>query len=275
MTDPDVVDAHVVIEGVTYRRGSRSIFDRISLTVPRGKIVAIMGPSGTGKTTLLRLIGGQLRPDAGRVLVDGYNVPALGRSELFELRKQMGMLFQSGALFTDLSVFDNVAFPLRTHTNLSDAMVRDLVLIKLQQVGLRGAAGLFPGELSGGMSRRVALARAIALDPRLIMYDEPFAGLDPIAMGVVVKLIRTLNVVFGMTSVIVSHDVAEAASIADLIYLIGEGVVMGSGKPSVLFEDESPRIRQFIQGLPDGPVPFHYPAAEFHTELLGPRVSGR
>ncbi len=262
-------DTHVAIESLSFRRGARSIFDRVSIDIPRGKVVAIMGPSGTGKTTLLRLIGGQLLPDAGRVLVDGHNVPTLPRTELFELRKSMGMLFQSGALFSDQSVYDNVAFPLRTHTDLTESMIRDLVLIKLQQVGLRGAAALFPSELSGGMARRVALARAVALDPQLIMYDEPFAGLDPIAMGVVVKLIRTLNQVFGMTSVVVSHDISETASIADLIYVIADGVVVGSGSPDDLLEADTPRVEQFVQGLPDGPVPFHYPATEFSVELMG------
>ncbi|XOV87275.1 MAG: ABC transporter ATP-binding protein [Pseudomonadota bacterium] len=259
----------VIVENVTFSRGQRRIFDGVSLVVPEGKIVAIMGPSGTGKTTLLRLIGGQLRPDSGSVLVEGHSIPDLSRQELFDIRKSMGMLFQSGALFTDLSVFDNVAFPLRIHTNLPEDMIRDLVLIKLQSVGLRGASELFPSELSGGMTRRVALARSIALDPKIMMYDEPFAGLDPIAMGVIVDLIKTLNRVFGMTSIIVSHDIRETASIADLIYIISDGKVIGAGAPDQLLEgDVSPRVRQFIQGLPDGPVPFHYPAADYKEELL-------
>ncbi|MCB1646602.1 MAG: ATP-binding cassette domain-containing protein [Pseudomonadales bacterium] len=264
----DTRDDHVVIRDVTFRRGQRKIFDGVDLTVPRGKIVAIMGPSGTGKTTLLRLIGGQLKPDTGVVEVDGRRIPQLTRSELFEVRKSMGMLFQSGALFTDLSVFDNVAFPLRIHTDLPEDMIRDLVLIKLQSVGLRGASQLFPSELSGGMNRRVALARAIALDPGLIMYDEPFAGLDPIAMGVIVQLIKTLNQVFGMTSIIVSHDIHETASIADLIYVISDGKVIGSGAPQDLMQSEAPKIQQFIKGIPDGPVPFHYPAADFEEEIM-------
>ena len=263
-------DNHIEISGLTYNRGNKRIFDGVTLDIPRGKIVAIMGPSGTGKTTLLRLIGGQLRPDTGRVTVDGLSIPDLSRDELFDVRKKMGMLFQSGALFTDLSVFDNVAFPLRMHTSLDEELIRDLVLIKLQSVGLRGASLLFPTELSGGMNRRVALARTIALDPELLMYDEPFAGLDPIAMGVIVQLIKTINSVFGTTSIIVSHDINETASIADIIYLISDGKVIGAGAPGELFEQHSPRVQQFIKGLPDGPVPFHYPASDFRDELLNP-----
>ncbi len=258
----------IQLEGVSFSRGRRRIFDDVSMAIPHGKVVAIMGPSGTGKTTLLRLIGGQLSPDRGRVIVDGRDIPLLGRRALFDVRKNMGMLFQSGALFTDLSVFENVAFPLRIHTNLPEDMIRDLVLIKLQSVGLRGAANLTPSELSGGMARRVALARAIALDPEIIMYDEPFAGLDPIAMGVVVELIRTLNDVYNMTSIVVSHDIVEASSIADLIYVISDGRIIGSGSPDDLTKDDSPRIRQFMGGLPDGPVPFHYPAPDYETQLL-------
>lgn len=261
-------DDHVQINSVTFRRGGRKIFDDVSMTIPRGKIIAILGPSGTGKTTLLRLIGGQLKPETGDIFVDGQNIPRLGRGQLFELRKTMGMLFQSGALFTDMSVFENVAFPLRIHTRLPEDMIRDLVLIKLQSVGLRGAASLMPSELSGGMARRVALARALALDPGLIMYDEPFAGLDPIALGVIVQLIKTLNQVFGMTSVIVSHDIRETASIADHIYVISDGRVIGAGTPDELFKQDSPRVQQFLNGLPDGPVPFHYPAPDFHEELM-------
>jgi phospholipid/cholesterol/gamma-HCH transport system ATP-binding protein len=271
--DTPTADNHIIIEDVTFSHGQRRIFDRISLKVPRGKIVGIMGPSGTGKTTMLRLIGGQLKPERGIVEVDGRRIPQLSRTELFQVRKSMGMLFQSGALFTDLSVFDNVAFPLQIHTDLPADMIRDLVLIKLQSVGLRGASKLFPAELSGGMNRRVALARAIALDPQLIMYDEPFAGLDPIAMGVVVQLIKRLNNVFGITSIIVSHDIHETASIADLIYVISDGKVIGSGAPADLLKEDTPRIQQFIKGLPDGPVPFHYPAADFREELLEEEIS--
>ncbi|MCB1691939.1 MAG: ABC transporter ATP-binding protein [Pseudomonadales bacterium] len=273
------MENHIIkIEDVTFSRGQRRIFDGVSIDIPEGKIVGIMGPSGTGKTTLLRLIGGQLKPDGGNVFVDGHEIPALSREELFEVRKSMGMLFQSGALFTDLTVYDNVAFPIRIHTRLPEEMIRDLVLIKLQSVGLRGAAQLYPSELSGGMTRRVALARAIALDPRIIMYDEPFAGLDPIAMGVIVELIKTHNRVYGTTSIIVSHDIGETASIADIIFIISDGKVIGSGSPKDLFDEvSSPRVQQFIKGLPDGPVPFHYPAADYKEELLESTVtsSGR
>lgn len=261
-------ETHIKIENVTFRRGTRRIFDGVSLEIPRGKVVAIMGPSGSGKTTLLRLIGGQLKPATGKVWVNDKCVSKLDREELFALRRNMGMLFQSGALFTDLTVFENVAFPLRIHTNLPEELIRDLVLIKLQAVGLRGAIDLYPSELSGGMNRRVALARTIALDPEMIMYDEPFTGLDPIAMGVVVQLIRTLNEVFGTTSIIVSHDIKETASIADIIYVIADGKLIGEGSPESLFKETSPRIQQFINGLPDGPVPFHYPARDFRDELL-------
>ena len=259
---------HVIVENLTYSRGNRRIFDGLSLKVPRGKIVAIMGPSGTGKTTLLKLIGGQLKPDTGSIVVDGHSIPDISREALFKVRQSMGMLFQSGALFTDLSVFENVAFPIRIHTDLPEDMIRYMVLIKLQAVGLRGAAQLFPGELSGGMNRRVALARAIALDPQLIMYDEPFTGLDPIALGVIVQLIKTLNRVYQTTSIVVSHDIAETASIADFIYVISDGKVIGEGSPEELFKQRSPRVQQFIKGLPDGPVPFHYPAVDYIDELL-------
>lgn len=258
----------IILDNVIYRRSQRRIFNGVSLTIPKGKIVAIMGPSGTGKTTLLRLIGGQLRPESGSIRVNGHEIPELSRAELFEIRKSMGMLFQTGALFTDLSVFENVAFPLRIHCHLPEDMLRDLVLIKLQSVGLRGASELYPNELSGGMSRRVALARAIALDPGIIMYDEPFTGLDPIALGVIVELIKTLNTVYGTTSIIVSHDIAETASIADYIYVISDGRVIGAGTPEALFEQDSPRVQQFIKGLPDGPVPFHYPAEDYEEELM-------
>ncbi len=259
---------HVVIEDVTFRREQRAIIDRISLVVPRGKIVALMGPSGTGKTTLLSLIGGQLRPERGRILVDGHNIGELNRSQLFEVRKNMGMLFQTGALFTDLSVFENVAFPLRVHTDLPEDMLRDIVLIKLQSVGLRGTSSLMPSELSGGMARRVALARAMALDPALIMYDEPFTGLDPIAKGVIVQLVKNLNQTLGVTSIIVSHNINETAEIADLIYVISDGRIIGSGSPQEMLKDTSPRVHQFINGLPDGPVPFHYPAMDLEEELM-------
>lgn len=264
-TDPN---NFIEVRGLSFARGDRMIYNDISLTIPKGKITAIMGPSGTGKTTLLRLIGGQLKPDKGEILVDGHNVPKLNRKELFSLRSRMGMLFQSGALFTDISVFDNVAFPIRVHTRLPEEIIRDLVLMKLQAVGLRGARNLMPSELSGGMARRAALARAIALDPELLMYDEPFAGQDPIAMGVLVQLIRLLNDALGHTSIVVSHDVEEAASIADYIYVISDGVVMGQGTPQEVLGSELPRVKQFMQGLPDGPVPFHFPAPTMGEDIL-------
>ncbi|PIE41508.1 MAG: phospholipid ABC transporter ATP-binding protein MlaF [Gammaproteobacteria bacterium] len=264
---------YIKVKGLTFYRGDRVIYDNIDLEIPKGKITAIMGPSGTGKTTLLRLIGGQLRPDAGEIWVDGQNVPDLGRKEMFKLRSRMGMLFQSGALFTDLSVFENVAFPLRVHTKLSEDMIRDLVLLKLEAVGLRGARDLMPSELSGGMARRAALARAIALDPELLMYDEPFAGQDPIAMGVLVQLIRLLNDALGHTSIVVSHDVHETASIADFIYLVSDGEVVGAGTPDEILHSDLPRVKQFMQGLPDGPVPFHYPARPLADDLIQPDLA--
>ncbi len=264
----------VQIRGLRFARGTRKIFDGVDIDIQRGKITAIMGPSGTGKTTLLRLIGGQLRPDAGTILVDGKNVAKLSRSDLYQLRKRMGMLFQSGALLTDLSVFDNVAFPLREHTRLTEPLVRDLVLMKLQAVGLRGARNLMPGELSGGMARRVALARAIALDPMMIMYDEPFAGQDPISMGAIVELIDKLNEFLGLTSIIVSHDVRDTAAIADYIYLLSEGTVIGQGTSEEMLNSESARVRQFMQGLADGPVPFHYPAPDYREDLLNGTQKG-
>lgn len=267
----DTDTALITVRGMRFARGSRMIFDGIDLDIPRGKVTAIMGPSGTGKTTLLKLIGGQLQPSAGSVLVDGEDVHRLSRSGLYALRKRMGMLFQSGALLTDLNVFENVAFPLREHTDLPEPMIRDLVLMKLEAVGLRGARHLFPAELSGGMARRVALARAIALDPMMIMYDEPFTGQDPISMGVLVKLIRSLNTALQLTSVIVSHDVQEAMSISDYIYLLSGGKVVAHGTPADLRHSASDWAQQFLQGLPDGPVPFHYPAGDFVEDLLAGR----
>ena len=258
----------IEIEGLRFRRGDRVVFDGLDMAVPAGKITAIMGPSGTGKTTLLRVIGGQVRPDAGSVRVGGQDVCKMNRSELFELRKDLGMLFQSSALFTDLTVFENVAFPLRVHTQLSEDTIRDLVLMKLNAVGLRGARDLEPSQLSGGMSRRVALARAIALDPSLLMYDEPFTGQDPIAMGVILSLIKNLNQALKATSLVVSHDVHETLSIADHIYVIADGVVIGEGSPDSILSHGSDRVQQFIHGSPDGPVPFHYPAASFAQDLL-------
>ncbi len=261
----------VELKGVSFKRGTRSIFNNVDIRIPRGKVTGIMGPSGSGKTTLLRLMGAQLRPSAGEVWVNGQNLPKLSRSDLFDARKQMGVLFQSGALFTDLDVFENVAFPLRVHTKLPEDMIRDIVLLKLQAVGLRGAVDLMPDELSGGMKRRVALARAIALDPQILMYDEPFVGQDPIAMGVLVRLIRLLNDALGITSIVVSHDLAETASIADYLYVVGDGQVLGQGTPQELMESDNPRIRQFMTGDPDGPVPFHYPAPDYSDDLLGKR----
>ena len=260
-------DDLIRISGLSFSHGERLLYDDISLTIPRGKITAFMGPSGIGKTTLLRLIGGQIKPDAGQILFDGQNVPELSRGELYDLRKRMSMLFQSGALFTGLNVFDNVAFPLRERTQLPDELLRTLVLMKLESVGLRGAELLMPSELSGGMARRAALARAIALDPELIMYDEPFVGQDPITMAVLVKLIKQLNKTLNITSVIVSHDVPEVMSIADYVYLIANRKVVAHGTPDQLREEANPEVVQFIHGLPDGPVPFHYPANDYLQEL--------
>ena len=258
----------VVVEGLHFSRGDTEIFRGVDLQIPRGGITAIMGPSGSGKTTLLKLIGGQLTPDAGRVIIDGEDVHRLSRKALFAVRRRMGMLFQSGALFSDLSVFENVAFPIQVHTDLPDAMVRDLVLMKLEAVGLRGARELMPAELSGGMARRVALARAIALDPELILYDEPFVGQDPISMGVLVQLIRCLNQALGLTSIVVSHDIKETLTIADYVYVISDGQVMAHGSPASLDVDQDPRVSQFVHGEPDGPVPFHYPALDYFADIL-------
>ncbi|AZR82292.1 MULTISPECIES: ATP-binding cassette domain-containing protein [Piscirickettsiaceae] len=258
----------IEIQNVTFSRGSRKIFENFSLNIPVGKVTAIMGPSGTGKTTLLKLIAGQLKPEKGTILVNGQNVHKLRRSKLYELRRTMGMLFQSGALLTDLNVFDNVAFPIREHTKLPEEIIRPLVLMKLQAVGLRGAQDLMAAELSGGMSRRVALARAIALDPDMIFYDEPFVGQDPITMGVLIELIRKLNDSLGVTSVAVSHDVNEVLSIADFACVISEGRVVAEGTPEALLASESEYVQQFLQGLPDGPVPFDYPAKPFLQDLI-------
>ncbi|TNF35561.1 MAG: ATP-binding cassette domain-containing protein [Gammaproteobacteria bacterium] len=262
-------DVLVRIRGLSFYRGSRAIFDNIDMDIPRGKVTAIMGPSGTGKTTLLKLIGGQLKPAQGSIHVDGQDVHKLSHAELYELRRRMmGMLFQSGALLTDFSVYDNVAFPLREHTKLPESMIRHLVLLKLQAVGLRGASHLMPNELSGGMARRVALARAIALDPQMIMYDEPFTGQDPISMGVLVKLIHDMNHALGMSSIVVSHDVRETLSISDYIYVISNGRVVESGSPEKLNQSSSEWVQQFINGHADGPVPFHYPGAGLMDDLM-------
>lgn len=261
-------DVIIDIQQLSFARNDRPIYSNVDIKIPRGKITAIMGPSGTGKTTLLRLIGGQLRPDHGSILVDGQDIPRLNRRELFEVRERMGMLFQSGALFTDMSVYENVAFPLRVHTKLPEDMIRDVVLMKLHAVGLRGARDLMPSELSGGMARRVALARAISLDPDVVMYDEPFTGQDPIAMGVLVNLIRRLSEALGHTSIIVSHDIQETLGIADYIYLIADASVVAHGTPEELIEVNSPQVQQFMKGLPDGPVPFHFPAADYQEDLF-------
>ena len=269
MAEANQSDSLIKISGLHFSHAERRIFDGVDIEIARGKITAIMGPSGAGKTTLLKLIGAQLRPDTGSVEVDGLNVHRLSRSKLYALRKKMGMLFQSGALLTDLTVFENVAFPLREHTDLPELMIRDLVLMKLEAVGLRGVRNLMPAELSGGMARRVAMARAIALEPMIVLYDEPFTGQDPISMGVLVKLIKKLNSALDITSVIVSHDVAETAAIADYIYLISEGRVEAQGTPEELGRTDSEWAQQFMQGLADGPVPFHYPSPDFATELMG------
>ncbi len=246
----------------------KAVFHDVDMVIPRGKVTAIMGPSGTGKTTLLRLIGAQLTPLQGSVTISGKQIHQSSRRELYQLRRRMGMLFQGGGLFTHLNVFENVAFPLREHTQLSESMLHTLVLMKLQMVGLRGASHLMPNELSGGMARRVALARAIALDPELIMYDEPFTGQDPISMGVLVKLVRTLNDALGLTSIIVSHDVQETLTIADYVYVIVNQQVIGHGKPEEIIRNSSNELQQFVQGLPDGPVPFDYPATPLQHDFL-------
>ena len=250
----------VELQDLTFGYGERVILRHIGFGIPRGKVTALMGVSGGGKTTVLRLIGGQVRAQQGRVLFDGQDVGAMRQTELYAARRRMGMLFQFGALFTDMSVFDNVAFPLREHTDLPEDMVRDIVLMKLDAVGLRGARDLRPSEISGGMSRRVALARAIALDPDLIMYDEPFAGLDPISLGTAARLIRRLNDSLGITSVIVSHDVTETFEIADHVVVLANGTVAAQGSPAELRASTDPLIHQFVHALSDGPVPFHYPA---------------
>jgi len=259
---------YIKIQNLTFRRGNRVVFDNITLNIPRNKITGVMGPSGCGKTTLLRLIGAQLIPNAGDIIVDGVQLNKISRKELFNLRRKMGMLFQSGALFTGMTVFENVAFPLRVHTKLPHHMIKDVVLMKLQAVGLRGAKDLLPAELSGGMNRRVALARAIVLDPDLIMYDEPFVGQDPISMGMLVKLIRNLNNSLNITSLMVSHDLHETISIADHLILLGEGKVIATGTPEMLKASKNTFVKQFMTGNPDGPVPFHYPATEYTRELL-------
>lgn len=258
----------IEVKNLSFKRGERLIFDNLNLRVAKGKITAIMGPSGIGKTTLLKLIGGQLQPFQGEVLFAGQDICQLSHRELYEVRKKMGMLFQSGALFTDISTFDNVAFPIREHTNLPEHLIRQIVLMKLEAVGLRGAASLMPSELSGGMARRAALARAIALDPDLMMFDEPFAGQDPISMGVILSLIRRLNQALRLTSIVVSHDVQEVLSIADYAYIIANKHVIAEGTPEQLLQSQDSQVTQFIQGKEDGPVQFHYPAQNYIEELF-------
>lgn len=260
-------DTLVEIEDVAFGYGARPVLKGINLTARRGQVVAIMGSSGCGKTTLLRLIGGQIKPSQGSVRVAGESLGELDTEGLYRLRRKMGMLFQFGALFTDMSVFDNVAFQLREHTDLPEDAIRDLVLMKLHAVGLRGAANLMPAELSGGMARRVALARAIALDPALVMYDEPFAGLDPISLGVTGNLIRRLTDTLGLTSLVVTHDVQESLKIVDYVYFVSEGVVVAQGTADEIRASELPYVHQFVHGEADGPVPFHYPAAPYARDL--------
>jgi len=264
--------ARVQLIDVGYDIQGRTIFDGLNVTMERGKITAVMGPSGTGKTTLLRMIAGQIKPTRGRVLVDGIDIGTLDVDGLFALRRGMGMLFQNGALLTDLDVYENVAFPLREHTNLPESLIARIVLMKLHAVGLRGAARLMPAELSGGMARRVALARAIVMDPLLLIYDEPFAGLDPIGLGVVLRLIRDTNDSLALTSVVVSHDVDEIGLLADTAYILADGRVAASGKPADLRKDDAPIVRQFMGGIADGPVAFHYPAPNYDAQLLAQDV---
>jgi phospholipid/cholesterol/gamma-HCH transport system ATP-binding protein len=259
----------IEIRNLVFSRGSRKIFDNLNLTIERGKVTAIMGPSGTGKTTLLRLITRQLIPDRGQILVDGIDVSKLSLKNLYILRRRFGMLFQNGALLTDMTVFENVAFPLREHTRLTNRLIRHVVLTKLHAVGLRGAADMMPAELSGGMARRVALARAMVMDPDILIYDEPFVGLDPISMGVIVRLVRRMNDALGITSILVSHDVKEISAVADCSFLISDGKVAASGSPDELRNESSDVVRQFMHGMADGPVAFHFDAPDYAEQLLG------
>lgn len=267
-------DALVELRDVTFGYGTRPVLSGLSLAVPRGKVTALMGASGGGKTTVLRLIGGQQRAQQGQVLFDGKDIGPMDEAQLYAARRRMGMLFQFGALFTDLSVFENVAFPLREHTDLSEALIRDVVLMKLNAVGLRGARDLLPSQISGGMARRVALARAIALDPELIMYDEPFAGLDPISLGTTAQLIRQLNDAMGLTSVLVSHDLTATFHLADHVIILGPGVVAAQGTPAEVMASTDPLVHQFVNALPVGPVPFHYPGPDAAQDF-GPATGAR
>ena len=261
-------DSLVKISDLNFSYDDRAILKGINMEIPRGQLVAIMGNSGCGKTTLLRLIGGQLKPTNRTLTIDAQSVPDMSHNELYAMRRRMGMLFQFGALFTDISVFDNVAYLMREHTDLTEEMIRDIVLMKLNAVGLRGAHDLMPSELSGGMARRVALARAIALDPMLVMYDEPFAGLDPISMGVIGQLIRKLNDALGATTLLVTHDVQEALQIVDYVYFVSDGQIVAQGTPEAIRASTDPFVHQFVAGEADGPVHFHYPAAPFASELM-------
>lgn len=265
-------DALVKISDVSFAYGTRPILQGISLQIPRGKVVAIMGGSGCGKTTLLRLISGQIKANSGEIIVCDQSVAKLKRQELYALRRKMGMLFQFGALFTDMSVFDNIAFPMREHTDLPEELIRDLVLMKLHAVGLRGAAQLMPSELSGGMARRVALARTVALDPTLIMYDEPFAGLDPISLGIIGQLIRRLNDALGASSILVTHDVHESLQIVDYIYFVSEGRIVAQGTPEEIKSSSDPWVHQFVWAEVDGPVPFQYPAPTYRDAMFRTQV---
>jgi phospholipid/cholesterol/gamma-HCH transport system ATP-binding protein len=259
---------HIVeISDLAFSYGEREIFKKVNLTIPQGQVVGIMGASGSGKSTLMRLISGQVKPARGTVKVMGQVVNQLSRDDLFRLRRKMGMQFQQGGLFTDLSVFENIAFPIREKTRLPEDMIIDMVLMKLNAVGLRGAAQLMPAELSGGMSRRVGFARAIALDPALIMYDEPFAGLDPISCNVIANLIRELNDALGVTSIVVSYDAQEALKVVDYVYFIADGVIAAEGTNAEVKASKDPFVHQFIRGQPDGPVPFHYPAESYAADL--------
>ena len=265
----DAVDHLIEINDLYYSRGALQIFTGLNLRIRRRQVTAIMGPSGTGKTTLLRLITRQLIPDRGTILIDGIDIATLNQKELYRLRRRFGMLFQNGALLTDLSVFENVAFPLREHTNLPNRLIRHVVLTKLHAVGLRGAADMMPGQLSGGMARRVALARAMVMDPDILIYDEPFVGLDPISMGVIVRLVRKMNDALGVSSILVSHDVQEIAAVADCSYLLSDGKVAASGSPDELSNASSELVKQFMHGMADGPVAFHFDAPDYADQLLG------
>jgi phospholipid/cholesterol/gamma-HCH transport system ATP-binding protein len=262
-----MADIVVEVRDLHYSYGDLQVFRGLSLDVPRGKVVAILGPSGSGKSTLLKLIGGQLRPARGSILVEGENVHQLDADALYELRLEMGMMFQASGLFSDLTVYENIAFPIRENFDLPEEVVRRMVLMKLHAVGLRGARDMMPGDLSGGMTRRVALARAVATDPKLLMYDEPFAGLDPISLNQIVELIRTLNEALGLTSIVVTYDVQEALKVAEHVYVINDGLVLGQGTPREIAESADPYLKQFVNALPDGPVRFHFPAAPITEDL--------